>query len=764
MHTPLIFRCLRIALLASAVVLANGLQAQEPANGRPLASGLDLAPASTVVYISSMNHDRVVDSFWNSRAMEQLRESPAGSKMRRAWRKGRSSGFEQFGDNPFSAWLGFYQETFGSGPFTLAWPYLDEVLKKELFFLADENTMAWLDLADSIYMEALQDAANAEAGEDPGEALLHRLPALIHDKTAGLESPLMILGCVLDDPATWRDLLTTADGLLQQGLREVPPEMEFIAQSYQFEVSDNRLSMSFFLDGDRIPWDLLYSGGGDPTEEQAMQFMEDIAAGRKLAVSVVIEDHLMMLAVSPDRQSLADLKHGPKLIDLPQLAPIREARANQRNLVWTSWISRRSGSPGSEIPQSLGMIPAVVNVLLQEEAAGHPLNERLLADLKTDIGQLERDVALLVPAVGDQVSLAWLSDDGIDGLSMVYSEDPFLDSSRPLEVLRQVGPNPALVLAARTKGQQEQFQTAGKWMDRLFYYGEVYLPEYADQGADRETLRKALAGSREIWQILRDATSRNLLPAVEGCDNAIVVDFTSRRRSWHPEMPELGVEVPVPALATVVSFSDRDAILEAGRQYWLATEKAFALITSLASEGDGLPEEIERLDQWIDVRSTEIDGKTVFDWRFMLPGIELGDWLRPQIVVGEKTLVASTLDEQNRRLSGTAGPLFGPAGDGTPAGAVFFLDFNQVVDATRAWVNYGLEAGRAEGRSLEIRNEAESDMLDFTEAELTESADAAERFLKCFHGISTSASSSNGTSTVRFRLSFSDLPAGPANR
>lgn len=754
-----------VAGWALSAPFCSSAQGQDPAgehrpdhdSDRVVQTVLDIAPADTAILLSAMNLDQMVDAVWESRAMNQLRESPAGAKMRKAWRKGRSSGFDQFGDNPFSNYLSFYQDTFGNPGFVVAWPFVEEILRKELFLFADENTLAWLEALSRIQTGTVKLAAEIDPEDEDPSAFMTGLSTLIAEEVKPLKSPVIVLGCVLEDPANYRGLLETAHGFLSEGIRQMPAELEFLAKGYDFAKTDRTLSLSFTIVGDRIPWDLLYAEAGEEGEP-VLEAMENALAGKQFVVSILIQDHLMMLSLSPERETIENLKDGWLLADLPHMEVVRTARAAGHSLAAVAWSSERANRMGSISEGSLQSLPQVFELMLEEEFPEHPRNGDLVKEITGDLAEVEKRLSAMSQLGSDSVSVAWLSPQGIEGVSAQFPAESTLDDTRPLLVLENTGPAPALVFGSRASGQEQQFATVQFFMQRMFHYMEEYLPEYGGDEYEQNG-RPMVTALKEGWEIAAEATSQQLIPATEGCSSSLVIDLTSKRNSWHPEMPDLGVAVPMPAMGVVMEIRDRERVLAAGEGYWKAASRVFDAIVKAADGELPLPPGVNKLSDLIIAKVTSSGDRQTIDLSLQSQIDGLGSFLSPQIVVEKDRVFMASLGDMNQRLAGKPATMFGPAGESQAAATVFFMDFNACVDASRSWLDYGIAAARAEGQSIEIRNEAESDQLDFSEAELMESATALQQFLKCFRGISAATRKEKDAVVSRFLFHFADLPA-----
>jgi len=95
----------------------------DTASDRPAQQGsLERVPQTAGYYFSTMNHQALLERLFNSDAWAQLKSTDVAKGMKKAYRRGKSRGYEEYNeDNPFAVYLKGYGDTVGSVVFQSAW-------------------------------------------------------------------------------------------------------------------------------------------------------------------------------------------------------------------------------------------------------------------------------------------------------------------------------------------------------------------------------------------------------------------------------------------------------------------------------------------------------------------------------------------------------------------------------------------------------------------------------------------------------------------
>ena len=385
-----------------------------------------------------------------------------------------------------------------------------------------------------------------------------------------------------------------------------------------------------------------------------------------------------------------------------------------------------------------------------------PENAALWKSLETDAQELKRDLAAAMPKAGAYLSFSHMNDKGIAGYVYDWSENKTLDDSKPLDILAHVGSQPAFFVAGRDSGDVGQYEMARKWMGKTFDYVNEYAPGLMEDEHQAQTFRDVMTDLEPILKKIESATSDNLLPATTNGQVAIVLDFSSKKPTWHQEMPPSDRPLPLPALAVVIEVHDADKIKTAGAAYLESAQELLDLVRAIPEAE--LPDEVQILPPQ---KRTQSGGEVFY---YPIPSeVGLDESIFPHALLTKDWLVFSYSDEQSARLMGGSPPDFGgPLADTQrPAMAVSYYDNRQVIDALYDWAKYGLQISRDEGMSLDMTEMfyAESDMLLFDEEDLMESFDQVVDLLKCFRGYEAVRSMRDGAQVTEYQLFFEDVSA-----
>ena len=92
----------------------------------------------------------------------------------------------------------------------------------------------------------------------------------LSDAIESLECPTMIMGSRLDNPQGFRGMLELARSFAEQGMRNLPPELEIVREFWKVvEEEDNFLLMGD-IDLSKLPWDELLKEAEPDQMEMAL--------------------------------------------------------------------------------------------------------------------------------------------------------------------------------------------------------------------------------------------------------------------------------------------------------------------------------------------------------------------------------------------------------------------------------------------------------------------------------------------------------------
>lgn len=699
-------------------------------------TSLSIAPRDSSFYVATMNHRAVWTAVAESRAFQELWNSPVGQRMRKAWR-GRGGGFEQFGRNPFAEYLRTYAHAFDNPIAKMILPFAREAAENEFFAYADDSLPSFLDAMNKVQIESAKTSSPADREEFLRSIAKHL------DET---KIPTVVIGCVLSDPANFTDLMRLSKTGLEQTFKTAPPDMAAFIKSFKVLEGENRYLLTMTIQGSELPWEQLT---GDPDFRDMAPELVEAAAEHSLAVAVGVQDQFLIVSIGPSLDHIDNWGAGEKLIDLPRLAPLKNALAKGKRLTSAHYSSADYARRSFDLKPLVGIVRAGFEAGLAQ-SGDEELKDELLADLEREASVLLADIDALMPKWDESFGYSYLHSDGIEGFSYNYSETRFVDGSKPLALFRHMGNRPAIAIATRGKGSPEQFAFLKKWSDKTFEYAIKYIPKFAPSDAEAKHALSVISAIEPFWNRFRDILESKLIPATEGGESGFVIDFVEADRRWHASLPLSSRKLPVPSLALVLEVADREKIKEAGREL-------------LALGNDVL-----------DWASTLPDANIPKDFKFLPPEVKSGDQsdvffyripeqvglhasIVPHARLSDTWLVFAYLENRSNAIvqEQSFDPIV-PIDFSRNAYTGIYLNANEIIDAVNAWVLYAVEQRDAQF-GPDYFGPAEDETLNFSRVELLDSWDSLIEFAKCFRGASSLSYIESGATITHFQLRFADL-------
>ena len=740
--------CRRVILLiGTAIVSIAGLaRGQQPS----LDTSLQMVPQSAAFYWSSMNHAALWNSVNQSEAYRRVQKTPLAVKLRNAYRRGISRGWESFGSNPLRYYLEGWANSIDSPGGKLVMPFLKQIVGHELFVYGDARWIEWRTAVNAVYTELGPRLSEMERSGD--NDYRHVWPIVL-DKLGGLKTPTLVAGAFVDEPTAFSGLLELAASGLEQAFREIPPELEYLANGFSVDRGEGRIVLRWLLDGNEIPWELL---GETPDFEDLRPTLEALCRDKTLGLAIGVQGQMLFFALGENNEHLRRWGSGPMLVDLPELQPVKSALAAGTTLTGVSYLSAETVAANRNFRGAFGMVPLVVEQMLREPTVQHVPDEtrqKLLADLRTAVEELEIELSRGESKAGPYVSYSFLQPQGIEGYVLDYSEPASSYSSEPFAVLSHLGSDPALFVVERNRELQTRYQFWRRLVARGFDLAEAYLPDFAANPPDSQKVAEILDRIGRSGTRLDALVADTLIPQTEGRSLALVLDLSHQRDTWFREMPAHDVAVPLPGLALAIEFESRQAIESLGAEVRSFAEEVVGVLRELNPE---LPADFE-LPQAV---VTSTGDSTVY--AYPLP-TEAGasDAISPHVRIKDRMLFLGYLLPQTADLAAEHRlQLFGPAGESAGAVSLAYLDVGQWVDAGAMWFQYAVAAHEVAGQPIGLRGGGEDPLLDMTREEIEQSLAAWYQFFKCCRGYSARSDFVDGVQRTHYLWRFDDLPIG----
>ena len=738
--------------------IANAQGTSSKPSSSDATSSLDIVPQTATVYVASINHELLWNSFVNSNAYKQLNESPAGKKMKRAYRRGLSAGWEQFGDNPIRHYLEGYANSIDSIPGKLVMPYLNQVFGEEVFFYIDSDWHDFTKSLDTAFRE-LQPMFEKMSTSEPDLSAIKEMLIAARPHFKDVRVPTVVFGAVVSEPELFTGLIDLAQTGIDAASNSIPEEFQYLLDGIESVTNESIRSLSFTIRGDKVPWDELASASDELAE--LLPEIKLLLADKSVAVNLAVKGKLLLLSFAADSQHLKSLGAGPLLVDHELMSPVKKARKEGKRLTGVSYASeqtmRNSMDSAATIETLMGFATNGIRTL-ESDVFPADLREKLIAEMQSDVKQLTVDMNKILPKAGALIGYSFVSEEGIEGYQINHSENITLDASKPLTLTQHVGPSPALLAINRDKSSVQQYELVRKWGGRLMEYVQKYVPDMME---DEEDATHAMMVIDQVFPILKklDAvTAEKLVPNTQNGQLAMVLDFSIAKTSWAAAMPPAETPLPFPGFSIVMEISDADAIKQAGEAYLSAAREFLAFAKEMS--GGEIPDEV----QIPDPVSKKLGDAEMFYYAIP-PEAGIDSSVAPHAVISNKLLVLGFSEEQSKNIFKANSPkLFGPAGETGNAMSLTFMDNRQVINALDAWTQYGLEQAKREAGSIELKTGSETTALDMTEDEIHATIASGMNFAKCFVGFSSRSYEKDGAQITHYLLKFQDVPGSSSEK
>ncbi len=719
------------------------------AQQRSLRSSLDLVPADTAFYWSSMNHAAIWDAVIGSEAYRQTQKTPLAVKLRNGYRRGRSRGWEIFGENPLRYYLEGWANSIDSPGGQIAMPYIKQILGSEVFIYGDHRWLEWRAAINAVYSELAPLMAEMQEGGEIDERLIW---PVVQRQFGQLAAPTVVVGAFVEEPEAFQGLLDLAANGLAQGLAQVPPEFQFLADGFSVERGEGKLVLTWNIRGDDIPWEVLRD---TPDLRNSVPTIQQLCRGKTVGFAFGIQGNLLFVSLGENNDHQRKFGAGPLLVDLPPLQPVKQALADGAKLTGVSYLSAQTVAANRDFRGTFGLVPLMVKQMLRDSEFSQvspATQQELVAELRTAVQDLEIELSQGADRAGAYLSYSFLQPEGIEGFVLDYSQPEFTPSAEPLAVLSHVGPAPALAVLERSRGLQQQYDAWRPWIERGFRIVEEFGPEFAPNSTDAQFAQEMLARVELLGARLDKVLRNSLVPQIDGRSLAVVVELNQKKTSWFRDMPELAREVPLPGVAIAIEFEDRQAIEALGTELLAFADSVVAMVREVHPE---LPPEF-KLPQ----ATVESSGDSAMYAYPLPPEAGVSEAIAPHARVADRFLFLGYLPEQTAELSAkNSAQFFGPAAEPDGAHGLAFLDVPQWVDAAAAWLEYGFAAADAQGQSVEIAGGGQDPLLDMSHDEIEQTLGAWLQFFKCCRGYSARSDIVDGVQRTHFLWRFEDLPA-----
>jgi hypothetical protein len=648
-------------------------------------TSLRWAPASASFYMCSLRMADQWKVFQDSKAYALLKEMPlvqmVAGQLQAKW---------QEADGPVEQVRDFVSDPENANLMKL----LCDLISHEVFVYGDEGVGKLIYELNRI--NRISSRAQMEMlKEDDVDAkeLARKTIDVVIEGVAGLGMPNIVFGCKTSEPELARAELARLAKLVGDAVATE----ELFKDRFQERQFGNSGFLQLTIDKDLIPWEAAMKDKDiDPAQIQRLQ--EELK-GKEMRISLGLHGDYVLLAIGADENPLEMLAKSQLLIDVDEFTQLRKLDASGKHFTSVAYASgefmKQVSRPKEDIDQAVSLLQALL------PRAG--LDKDLESDLSADIAALAEDIKALIPEASTVLGYEFLTSDGYEGYVQNWSQNLYLDGSKPLDILKHVGGNPLLVVALREKKSEDSYLKLGKWMGKLCSYGERFATMYnADEDALKlyRTFRDELA---PLVQQMGKVTQDKLVPAMKDGQVAFVIDAKLEpKEQWHVAMPPADQPLPMLEFAEVYGVSDVASLEDAFEQYRDVAQKFIDKLKQLtADHQEKLMDKLEGPAQSLPVviqnaqlptpNSHESEHGKLYYLAF-LQQLGVDEAIAPAIGWCKNALILSNSAETVDRLladQAVGGALKQHAHRNLASAS--YMDFAGLVDVVQPWITYGMK-------------------------------------------------------------------------
>jgi hypothetical protein len=664
----------RLALLTAGVALCGLLATPTgAAELKDNGSSLNLVPGDAAFYSTMLRNKEQLDLLLKSKAWAKLHDMPAikqGLKhFNEEWAKK---------DSPLNQIRTFIDTKENRDLLEV----LGDAVSSEIFcyggqswgdfFALGQEALGAMQFAP--YMALAGKARGLDANEAQGLAILQ----VLNSNRDKLKLPDLVIGFKLTKNKPAEEQLNRLEETLVGVIGLVPQLAPLKGKVKRTKVEKDEF-LTIKLDGSMVPWEEIpfkkfeeKDGEFDPLVKKLKELT--------LTLSFGIKDGYLVISMGPAADHLTKFGgKGAPIADRPELGVL--AKYAGKKITSISYSSKAMAQKLDGGAKQLDGWVDLAKTTLPESG----LPEKQQAQIIKDVENLVRDLKKAYPKVGATVSFTFMNDRGYESFNYHHGEQPFLDGSKPLTILDQLGGKPILAFAGRSKSSLQYYKMMVKHIKIAWGHVDTILRDKFDSDADaKDKYDKATKALLPIIEKASDVTEKMIYPALADGQTAFVLDAKWTSKQWHKEMPETPKALPMLELGVLVGVSDA-SLLRKGMEEYRTLINEF--LDKLSDLSDGNIPKV----QLPEPESKKVDDGTLYFYSIPEEA-GLDKQFLPNACLGEK-FVALTLSSKHsqtllskKALKVDGGPL--AARVDKPLASASCFDWVELVDALTPWVDH----------------------------------------------------------------------------
>jgi len=532
---PLRRTILSVTLVALSFVLVAPVAVR--AESVLQSSFLKYAPADTAFYVACLRNREQVDIVKNSKAYERLMQNPfvmiGLGQVKNMWA------------NPTDDDLREFKEFVEAPENQPLWKLMEDMVSDEIVFFGSGG---WIDMVEFLSEKGAEFQAkiNEFGGDEPSEEEVKEMIEVVAEYLDEIDIPDTVVAFQVNDTERAAGQLDRLEDLIRDALAEEDEELagDILKRLKREKVAGGDF-LTLSLDGKLIPWDEIKDEADlDAQGRELLEKIIPVLNKKTLVISLGIYKEYVLLSFGDSHAHIKALGKGKLLADTETFAPLgKHADKPITGIVYASEEMAQAGAPGeAQIDSWLSSIRAGLNET--------EIDEETKEDIITDANLFFAEIVAAMPEPGAYLDFTFLTDRGYEGYTYNWTENPYLDSTKPLNILQHVGSNPLFFYASRGTSGLEEYEWAVKWLKKA----GGYVDRICEQELDQEELAQYRTVRKEAIPLLArlDKANRDqLIPGFADGSSALVFDAKVKSKKWHEELPESQTPTRMPEIAIV---------------------------------------------------------------------------------------------------------------------------------------------------------------------------------------------------------------------
>ena len=774
------------------MVLCSQAAGQSDGKDPSQLGSLTRVPETTGYYMATMNHQVMFDAVFDSRAWKAIRKSRVSKNMKRAYRKGRTTGYDEYENNMFAMYLEGYGDYYDNMIVQSVLNVIKPLFENELFVYIDNDAVPMFEATGSLLTEFYREFETDEFGDAVMDAeVLGLLADLIEDNFQDVRTPTMMFGCRVSDPE-YRGMLELAHNFFESSLSDLRPGDQWIGDSYEVVDDDEQFVMSLNMNLDDIDEDeFLETVENDELVDSILKALR----GKTVCVTLGIRGNIVFFGVADNLKKLQDFGSGKKLVDLPKLARLKKSVEGNAAITSVSFVSEQyAKSAFTNYKMLKVLMPPFAEGIAQEyekEEYGDIFftKEEFIESANEFFEEL--DSMLMKPSM--TYSYSHLSEKGIESYQWSAATHPLMDGSTPLSLVDTVSEDTIAFSFGHFQDVGQIYRFAAKWLSRISNVSKIQASEAVketvarailkDEGVDpswifeselsdedRVKLKKAREEAGESAKKIVEFTShtygvfdetfqQNVLPAIKGEETGILIDQVFGPNPWHESLDKTTKPLPMPSFALLQKHHDEKSVLTG---YDSLLEKIGTIVDGLDLPSESVAKLVATEESLESVKRKETENGSRIDYPIFTPELKTG--VDPSVdakyLIGKEILIFKfpgfAIEQMVTKRSNR---IFGPAADcvSEPSTSATFYDHRLVMKTIEQWIDESDALDQAKTR--ETKEDSKRELLEFTTEELEEYVDRIWDFTKCWKGYSSRSYIESGAAVTESLFKFEDIPA-----